>query len=118
VYELEGPIRDGEVVLFRRPWMMTTIMFIGMSFCIPLSYLEERRDKRRLVQDESTAPLLNGGHKVGLTLIVRVSATQSSAQRMAKDSIITGTWQSLVWGTPHMQDLKCPAAVTLPLESP
>ncbi|BDA42835.1 Solute carrier family 35 member F6 [Coccomyxa sp. Obi] len=66
VYELQGPDLDGNDKLFRKPWAMATNMFIGMSFCIPLFYLEERRQRRRSAQNaglDASAPLLNGGDK-------------------------------------------------------
>ena len=42
--------------------MMTTIMFIGMSFCIPIAYAEAywQRRKQRKEDDGAHAPLLNG----------------------------------------------------------
>ena len=42
--------------------MMTTIMFIGMSFCIPIAYAEAfwQRRKQRKENDGAHAPLLNG----------------------------------------------------------
>lgn len=67
VYELQGPDLDGNDKLFRKPWAMATNMFIGMSFCIPLFYLEEGRQRRRSAQSaglDASAPLLNGGEKV------------------------------------------------------
>lgn len=42
VYELKGEGLDGEMRYFRKPWFMTTLMFMGMSLCLPLAYLEER----------------------------------------------------------------------------
>ncbi|CAK0787430.1 hypothetical protein CVIRNUC_010650 [Coccomyxa viridis] len=62
VYELDGPDRSGVTKLFRKPWMMTTIMFIGMSFCIPIGYIEEfwQRRKQLKENDGAHAPLLNG----------------------------------------------------------
>lgn len=68
VYELDGPDLEGNSKLFRKPWAMATNMFIGMSFCIPLAYLEDRRQKKALadaVGDAST-PLLNGADKVSV----------------------------------------------------
>jgi hypothetical protein len=46
VYELDGIGLDGEVRYFRKPWFMTTLMFMGMSFCLPLAYLEERGESQ------------------------------------------------------------------------
>ena len=42
--------------------MMTTIMFIGMSFCIPIAYAEAywQRRRQRKENDGAHAPLLNG----------------------------------------------------------
>ena len=42
--------------------MMTTIMFIGMSFCIPIGYAEEywQRHRQRTQDGGTYAPLLNG----------------------------------------------------------
>lgn len=67
VYELDGPDLDGKTKLFRKPWAMTANMFIGMSFCIPLAYLEERRARKQAATEfnsDASAPLLNGGYKV------------------------------------------------------
>ena len=68
VYELNGPDLEGKNKLFRKPWAMTANMFIGMSFCIPLAYLEERgKRKKRMAIDatgDGLAPLLNGAAKV------------------------------------------------------
>lgn len=50
--------------------MMTTIMFIGMSFCIPIAYAEayfERRRQRK-ENDGAHAPLLNGTTEEARTL--------------------------------------------------
>ena len=47
VYELDGPDRSGVTKLFRKPWMMTTIMFIGMSFCIPIGYIDDYWQRRK-----------------------------------------------------------------------
>lgn len=44
MYELEGEGIGGEKQFFRKPWFMTTLMFLGMSLCLPLAYLEERID--------------------------------------------------------------------------
>lgn len=42
VYELQGEGLDGEMRYFRKPWFMTMLMFMGMSLCLPLAWLEER----------------------------------------------------------------------------
>jgi hypothetical protein len=44
VYELQGEGVDGDQRYFRKPWFMATVMFLGMSLCLPLSFLEERMD--------------------------------------------------------------------------
>ena len=41
VYELQGEGLDGEMRYFRKPWFMTMLMFMGMSLCLPLAWLEE-----------------------------------------------------------------------------
>ncbi|GAX82542.1 hypothetical protein CEUSTIGMA_g9969.t1 [Chlamydomonas eustigma] len=46
VYELQSIGSNGETKYFHKPWAMTTIMFIGMSFCLPLAYLEESKKKQ------------------------------------------------------------------------
>ena len=65
VYELQGPGKDGHEKLFTKPWAMTTIMFLGMSFCLPWAYWEESKHKRQAQQALSNAngsaePLLHG----------------------------------------------------------
>ena len=48
VYELQGPsLRDGKPELFRKPWAMTTVMFVGMSFCLPLAHFQEWKAKKK-----------------------------------------------------------------------
>eukprot|EP01025_Chloroclados_australasicus_P033081 TRINITY_DN3360_c0_g3_i2.p1 TRINITY_DN3360_c0_g3~~TRINITY_DN3360_c0_g3_i2.p1 ORF type:complete len:541 (+),score=49.39 TRINITY_DN3360_c0_g3_i2:204-1625(+) len=46
VYELQGEGISGEQKYFRKPWAMTTIMFIGMTLCLPLAYLEKKTQKQ------------------------------------------------------------------------
>ena len=59
VYELEGEGSDGQRKFFTKPWAMTTVMFLGMSFCLPLAYLEQwRARKGKLTAAEE--PLLGG----------------------------------------------------------
>lgn len=59
VYELQSKGSNGEIKYFHKPWAMTSIMFIGMSFCLPLAYYQERRKKRVTSVEEE--PLLGGG---------------------------------------------------------
>lgn len=52
VYDLDGVGRDGEVKHFEKPWAMTTVMFLGMTFCLPLAYYVEHLDKKRKMGSE------------------------------------------------------------------
>ncbi|PRW59396.1 Solute carrier family 35 member F6 isoform B [Chlorella sorokiniana] len=68
VYELDGPGRDGAVKNFQKPWAMTTVMFVAMSFCLPLAFWTERRERRRATKAAAAAangdaaePLLGDG---------------------------------------------------------
>jgi hypothetical protein len=64
VYELQGQGLDGEMRFFRKPWFMTMLMFMGMSLCLPLSYLEERASAASPSPDAATSatePLLIDG---------------------------------------------------------
>ena len=94
VYDLEGPGRDGVVKYFRKvhspavsartsllafqgqadaltmiwltaqPYMMVTLMFLGMAFCLPLSYLEQWHARRRAAAadpGDASKPLLDAG---------------------------------------------------------
>ncbi|GFR52029.1 hypothetical protein Agub_g14418 [Astrephomene gubernaculifera] len=56
VYELKSVGKDGEEKYFRKPWAMTSIMFLGMSMCLPLAYYQERRTKKRSPAED---PLLS-----------------------------------------------------------
>lgn len=47
VYDTLAEQPDGSEDYFRRPWMMTLVMFVGMSFCLPLAYASEARAKRQ-----------------------------------------------------------------------
>lgn len=45
-----------------QPYAMVTIMFLGMAFCLPLSYLQQWQSRRRAAAadlDEVTKPLLD-----------------------------------------------------------
>lgn len=59
VYQIKGQglATDGKARkhYFRKPWAMTTVMFIGMTFCLPLHKAEKR--KRKALEAESR-PLL------------------------------------------------------------
>lgn len=53
VYDLDGTGRVGETKNFEKPWAMATVMFIGMSFCLPLAYyIESKEAKSRETQVE------------------------------------------------------------------
>ena len=58
VYELRAPGRDGREKLFEKPWAMTTVMFLGMSFCLPIAYAEQRRLQKKKEHHEAAEPLL------------------------------------------------------------
>lgn len=62
VYELKGEGLDGHEKYFRKPWAMTTIMFMGMSMCLPMAYWEDytAARKRRQARAESSEALLGG----------------------------------------------------------
>uniref|UniRef100_A0A061RPA1 Integral membrane protein n=1 Tax=Tetraselmis sp. GSL018 TaxID=582737 RepID=A0A061RPA1_9CHLO len=60
VYELKGEGLDG-VHNFHKPLFMCTVMFLGMSLCLPVAYLEQWYYRRAMRQSEgSTEPLLPG----------------------------------------------------------
>lgn len=55
VYELKSSGLDGEEKLFQKPWCMTTVMFIGMTFCLPLAYWKsgmEHKGRKGTADDE------------------------------------------------------------------
>ncbi|GIL90033.1 hypothetical protein Vretimale_18135 [Volvox reticuliferus] len=56
VYELKSTGVNGHEKYFRKPWAMTALMFLGMSFCLPLAYYQERRAKKRSAAED---PLLS-----------------------------------------------------------
>lgn len=58
VYELQGPDKDGHMQYFTKPWAMTTVMFLGMSFCLPWAYWEEYKHKKQAKEALQSA---NGG---------------------------------------------------------
>lgn len=71
VYELQGPDRQGNMKFFTKPWAMTTVMFLGMSFCLPWAYWEEHKHKKQAQEavlsgnGGVTDPLLYGDSLVG-----------------------------------------------------
>eukprot|EP00195_Chlamydomonas_chlamydogama_P015203 CAMPEP_0202889878 /NCGR_PEP_ID=MMETSP1392-20130828/425_1 /ASSEMBLY_ACC=CAM_ASM_000868 /TAXON_ID=225041 /ORGANISM="Chlamydomonas chlamydogama, Strain SAG 11-48b" /LENGTH=450 /DNA_ID=CAMNT_0049573309 /DNA_START=124 /DNA_END=1476 /DNA_ORIENTATION=+ len=57
VYELQSVGLDGQKKYFHKPWAMTSVMFLGMSLCLPLAYWEQHKKKR--AQSEAEQPLLS-----------------------------------------------------------
>lgn len=57
VYELKSVGSDGTEKYFHKPWAMTAVMFIGMTFCLPLAYIK-RGEKRE--GGDAEEPLLGG----------------------------------------------------------
>jgi drug/metabolite transporter (DMT)-like permease len=70
IYELHAPGADGYEKPFHKPWACTTMMFVGMTFCLPLSWVLDRyqawqRAQKRAKEareasngDDATAALL------------------------------------------------------------
>mmetsp|Transcript_11982 Transcript_11982/g.33708 ORF Transcript_11982/g.33708 Transcript_11982/m.33708 type:complete len:439 (+) Transcript_11982:115-1431(+) len=58
VYEIQGEGLDGTVHHFHKPLFMTTLMFFGMSMCLPLAYLEKWLDKKAASDRAALEPLL------------------------------------------------------------
>jgi drug/metabolite transporter (DMT)-like permease len=69
IYELQAPGRDGHDKPFHKPWACTTMMFVGMTFCLPLSWCldrgaawwkahKRRQEAARAGSDDAGAPLL------------------------------------------------------------
>lgn len=66
VYELEGVGRNGAMKHFEKPWAMTTVMFCGMSFCLPLAFFVENKQRKAAQKAAAAAsaaeePLLPAG---------------------------------------------------------
>lgn len=59
MYDLDGVGRDGEVKHFTKPWAMTTVMFLGMTFCLPLAYYVEHLNEKQKQGNEATSSLLH-----------------------------------------------------------
>lgn len=64
VYELQGPDKQGNMKFFTKPWAMTTVMFLGMSFCLPWAYWQEHKHKR-----QAQEALTSGNGSVGDPLL-------------------------------------------------
>ncbi|KAL6759741.1 hypothetical protein V8C86DRAFT_2568243 [Haematococcus lacustris] len=58
VYELESVGVDGEKKYFHKPWAMTSVMFLGMTLCLPLAFWQEHQKQKRHVSD-AEVPLIN-----------------------------------------------------------
>ena len=96
VYELKGPGKDGKEEYFTKPWAMTTVMFLGMTLCLPLAYWEDlkkaaaRRSTRQQAEKDSTEPLLsngNGHHVRHPAFLVIVCAPQATRPGWAPCSL-------------------------------
>ena len=61
MYDLDGIGRDGEIKHFEKPWAMTTVMFLGMAFCIPLAYYVEHLNKKEKGREERESLLVDEG---------------------------------------------------------
>ena len=63
MYEISSEGSDGKEHFFRKPWFMTTLMFVGMSFCLPLAWLEEHAKTRAAANasNDGSEPLLGNG---------------------------------------------------------
>lgn len=86
VYELQGDGRAGDLKFFRKPWAMTTVMFLGMTFCLPLAFFEEYLAKKRErdLLGAAAAPLL---------VPQQVSPTSLSPFPL---TIMSGSWEPAV----------------------
>jgi drug/metabolite transporter (DMT)-like permease len=62
IYGLRGEDKQGNGKYFRKPWASTAVMFVGMSFCLPiqaLTDLSQRKQQQRRQQEDGTEPLLD-----------------------------------------------------------
>jgi len=57
VYELQSVGLDGEIHYFHKPWAMTTLMFLGMSTCLPVALWQQHQEKQAK-KAEAGQPLL------------------------------------------------------------
>eukprot|EP00884_Botryococcus_braunii_P000695 jgi/Botrbrau1/10626/Bobra.154_1s0015.1 len=62
VYQLQGESAEGDIRYFRKPWLTTSLMFVAMSFCLPLAWMVDwHKSKKHPIQhslDEGHQPLL------------------------------------------------------------
>uniref|UniRef100_A0A7S3QMG5 EamA domain-containing protein n=1 Tax=Dunaliella tertiolecta TaxID=3047 RepID=A0A7S3QMG5_DUNTE len=58
-YELESTGEGGQKKFFHKPWAMTSLMFMGMTFCLPLAYYLESIEKKRRALTQEEVPLLS-----------------------------------------------------------
>ena len=59
VYEIEAPGRDGKLKPFEKPWACTAMMFVGMTFCLPLAYwVDARKAAKKEAGEDASSPLL------------------------------------------------------------
>ena len=68
---------------FTKPWAMTTVMFLGMSFCLPWAYWEEYKHKKQAKEALQSAngdisdPLLYGESLVSCYLLATFTSGPS-----------------------------------------
>lgn len=113
VYELDGVGRDGQRKLFEKPWAMTTVMFCGMTFCLPLAYWVEYQEKCKrkaaAAAGEAAEPLLGNG-PVGARggrcwLGVRAELSQQQSARLRYTMLaVPPTMRPGVCGSVLIQD--------------
>jgi len=90
VYELQGPDKNGHMQYFTKPWAMTTVMFLGMSFCLPWAYWEEYKHKKQAKEALQSAngdirdPLLYGESLVSSLQSVAMCCCWRSIQGIAQ----------------------------------
>jgi len=76
---------------FTKPWAMTTVMFLGMSFCLPWAYWEEHKHKKQAKEALQSAngdisdPLLYGESLVSSYLLA--TPTIRSPRQVMQDVV-------------------------------
>ncbi len=59
VFQLQGVGRNDDTHYFRKPWLSTALMFVGMAFCLPITWMANAYKKRHHpIQHE-----INSGHE-------------------------------------------------------